>query len=431
MSSLIENLSVKGFAGIDQVDLEISRLTTLIGPQASGKSVAAKLLYFFRGVWSDLFYGGDPEDGTSDRKEVVKQQFKRYFPVETWGGDMFSLSYKAGEHEIRLRRGPSKGKPSEGLILTLPSFVDGLADAFKSYELDALSKNPRRRSPGSIRYDAWSHIEGDLKEQLDGYYFDQQLFVPAGRAFFSNIENNVFSFISRSEKKLDPFLTSFGEYYSYVKNDRFLPRSHVEHQSPLAESLLRGKFVVEKDKEFVRTTDGRVLPLGNLSSGQQEALPLLMLLDRYGDLFVRSGKERLAAYIEEPEAHLFPNFQRLITQRIAEFANAKNGSSSVFITTHSPYVLATINNLILAGKIAKASSSEKKKEIAEIVPQSMWLLKGDVRAYSFDGEGGCASVIDNETGLIDAEYLDSVSTSISNIFEELLDLGYSSGAVTE
>ncbi|MEK0188739.1 hypothetical protein [Microcoleus anatoxicus] len=41
---MAEKLTVKNFAGITDLELEIKRINILIGPQASGKSVCAKLL---------------------------------------------------------------------------------------------------------------------------------------------------------------------------------------------------------------------------------------------------------------------------------------------------------------------------------------------------------------------------------------------------
>lgn len=425
MSQGIERITIKGFAGLDSVCIDLARITALIGPQASGKSVTAKLLYFFRNIWRDLFFSLEIDKDVDSRKDAVKQTFKRYFPAETWGTAMFVLQYEIGGHKISLRRAPSRGKPSDGLILTLPVFSDELFSKLNDYVREVSAKTSP--TPFLARYEVWSRIEKDIEVCLGGNYFKSQVFVPAGRAFFSNIENNVFSFISRSEKKLDPFLTEFGEYFSYVKSGGYRRRSaKKEFSTPLAQGLLGGSLMVEDEKEFVKTEDGRLIPLSNLSSGQQEALPLLMMLEMLGDdagLGRGNDKEKHASYIEEPEAHLFPDFQRRITERIAQYAMDKNGAQSVFITTHSPYVLSTINNLLLAGRLGKAASKNRQKKISELVPIYCWLPPGSVAAYSFSKEG-CKSIMDEESGLIDAEYLDSVSTSIGKVFDGLLSIEY-------
>lgn len=42
-----QHLHVRDFGPIQSCDIEVQRLTVLTGPQASGKSTLAKLIYFF------------------------------------------------------------------------------------------------------------------------------------------------------------------------------------------------------------------------------------------------------------------------------------------------------------------------------------------------------------------------------------------------
>lgn len=44
----IQHLHVRDFGPIQSCDIEVQRLTVLTGPQASGKSTLAKLIYFFK-----------------------------------------------------------------------------------------------------------------------------------------------------------------------------------------------------------------------------------------------------------------------------------------------------------------------------------------------------------------------------------------------
>lgn len=427
MTTQPERLTIRAFAGIELISIDVGKITALIGPQASGKSITAKLLYFFRGMWQSLYYYVDGDLDPDVRKEIVKNQFRKYFPPETWGKKVFSVQYEFGEHKVLIRRAPSRGKPSDGLILYLPGFIDDLFQKLKEYTLESTSK-AKAAGLSYSRYEAWRRLENDLKAAVGAeYYFSSQLFVPAGRAFFSNVENNVFSFISRSEKKLDPFLIEFGEYFSFTKSGGFrIVSGKKEFSTPLFQGLLGGSLIIDKDKELVKTEDGRSLPLANLSSGQQEALPLLMMLESFDDdLNMNRGdaNHRHASYIEEPEAHLFPDFQKKVTEKIVEYALAPRGAQSVFITTHSPYVLSTLNVLLLAGKLGGSRRKGMQKQIGDIVPQSQWLPASAVAAYAFS-KAGCVSILDENSGLIDADYLDSVSTAISIAFDSLLEIQY-------
>jgi hypothetical protein len=153
-----------------------------------------------------------------------------------------------------------------------------------------------------------------------------------------------------------------------------------------------------------------------MSSGQQELMPLVMALKSWSPFSRRRTGSIL--YIEEPEAHLFPSgqskFVELIALLMGESATRRN---AVFITTHSPYVLAKLNNLIKAGQLA-SSTPTAAKDIEKIIPKHAWMMPGDVRCYGMDN--GTLHDITDESGLIDAEYLDGVSGTISEEFNKLL-----------
>jgi predicted ATPase len=50
--------------------------------------------------------------------------------------------------------------------------------------------------------------------------------------------------------------------------------------------------------------------------------------------------------VEEPEAYLFPVAQKQIIDLIALLAN--QNENQVIVTTHSPYILSSFNNLLYA-----------------------------------------------------------------------------------
>ena len=76
---------------------------------------------------------------------------------------------------------------------------------------------------------------------------------------------------------------------------------------------------------------------------------VLMLLDRLGRFRYSYGDDQ-SLFIEEPSAHLFPLEQKLTIELIVRlFRDLKEAGQRVrvFITTHSPYVLNSINNILI------------------------------------------------------------------------------------
>jgi hypothetical protein len=91
------------------------------------------------------------------------------------------------------------------------------------------------------------------------------------------------------------------------------------------------------------------------------------------------------------------------------------------LTTHSPYILSSFNSLIYAGQLAN-EKPELKDEISKLVAEHFWINNGTFRAYCI--HDGILKSILSESGLIDGEYLDSVSDTIGNEFDSLLRLEY-------
>jgi predicted ATP-binding protein involved in virulence len=158
--------------------------------------------------------------------------------------------------------------------------------------------------------------------------------------------------------------------------------------------------------------------LGNCSSGQQETLPLALILKRLPLLRRSNGH---TVYIEEPEAHLFPMSQRLILELIALTFNTSSPRLQVLITTHSPYVLTALNNLLQAGALYETLKKTEQVRLAKLVPQSRAIPIASVSAYALTRDG-CKSIIDPETKLLSAELIDQVSTDLAIQFDHLIGL---------
>jgi hypothetical protein len=158
----------------------------------------------------------------------------------------------------------------------------------------------------------------------------------------------------------------------------------------LVENLLSGNYVREGQDDFIDSRDGRKLPPKLWSSGQQEA-------------------------------HLFPSAQRTMTELVSLAFNAHEPAMQIFITTHSPYILTTVNNLLLAGQLyQKRISARKKSALVKIVPADRALMPGTVGAFYLD-QNGCRSILDTETDLIGTSAIDEFSGNLHEQFDALLD----------
>jgi hypothetical protein len=96
-------------------------------------------------------------------------------------------------------------------------------------------------------------------------------------------------------------------------------------------------------------------------------------------------------------------------------------NNSLAITTHSPYILTSFNNLIEAGQVAK-NKPELSEQVAKIIPERYWIKEGEFKAYAIE-DGKLQSIL-NESGFVEGNYLDQVSETISDEFDRLIKLEY-------
>src|SRR5699024_7618173 len=117
-------------------------------------------------------------------------------------------------------------------------------------------------------------------------------------------------------------------------------------------------------------SEDRYIKINFASSGQQEAVWILNVVFYY-----LLNNKKSFFIIEEPESHLFPNAQKLI----AEFISLeKNGGNKILLTTHSPYILGSINNMLYANRISKEVN---KRHLEKIISALKWLNFENVSAY--------------------------------------------------
>jgi len=124
---------------------------------------------------------------------------------------------------------------------------------------------------------------------------------------------------------------------------------------------------------FRDENNGFTLPLNLVSSSVRELTPLILNLKyilKHGDTLI----------IEEPEAHLHPENQRIL---VKYFVEAINQGLKIIITTHSEYLMEQFNNLIRLGNVNEESLKNDFKEYAKID-----ILKPeDVSIYHFKRKG--------------------------------------------
>lgn len=400
----VRKLTVKNFSVIKDAELEFGKITVLIGPQASGKSLLCRLAYFFS---REIVFIAEERiklrrDYTSFQDSLVRE-FKKWFPRTAWGTQNWHVGFTAGDYSVHLSKKDAERSEPELSI----------SDTFRlEYESGRLLAFP------DISYLPAKQIRGLMGAGV----WDSTTYIPSERTYFVDT-NKGYAVLSGDP---DPIVKKFAPLFqNSLASD--IPRERLY-------SFLQGTLVAGEDSWRFAFEDGRTLALSALSSGSKELLPLLSVLDMYEhqrpstlmQINVGVAQEDWYYfddfYIEEPEAHVFPATQKRLVQYFSELVNSPKFRARTIITTHSPYILAAFNNLIEAGQAAR-NNPDLRDRVAEIVPERYWINEGDFKAYAIE-DGVLKSIIAEDTGLVSTNYLDQVSETIGAEFDELLRLGY-------
>lgn len=426
-------LSIRNFSCIEQASLDIGQITVLIGPQASGKSVVSKLIYFFAEIFDDFLAGARDTLTYRNIERATAKKFGQWFPPSAWGPEMFEIQYRGGSASIQITRRRESGRGFDEVEVKFSQYLKIL------YEntLAACRRALRRKSVSGeasfeLKFEAIWPVMRDFRKRLTAdlgaEYPASQLFVPAGRSSYTNlgraavILEHSFNMDEITKDFVRIFMALLDGERMFYRSDK--PTSHAKefakHQKIVTDDIFGGELKLSSNDRHLATKDGRKIPLSLLSSGQQELLPLILLLKFFTQrLSVGEGAGTNYLFVEEPEAHLFPASQGRLAQHLAEIANYGAGGARLVVTTHSPYVMAKLNNLIQAHLVA-SEKEENAMAVARVVKRSAWIEPSQLRAYAIDAKNVVS--IQDDDGLINATYLDQISNDINEEFMALLEI---------
>lgn len=409
----MEKLTVKNFLIIKHAEFDVGRMNFIIGPQASGKSVLAKLLYFFREFLQTDFEHSVGNLTSEEGLEVrCKERLKQLFSDEMWSEQEFELIYGVDDQAVRV----SATRKGAFTLVCSPDLVSLRISAMEAFRerTSSLEATPESFDAAETLPFFWNRL---LRESGLQGCFRRSLYIPAGRSFFAILEKNAFAL--NENVSIDHLLGSFAARLEftkkqYEKSESRLRDEYTETQRKgmrLAESILKGSYIREYGKDWLLQGDTKV-SLATTSSGQQEALPLLLTTIFWPRIY--SFSQSSMSFVEEPEAHLFPVSQKTIVDLFALMYNKY--SHSFVITTHSPYILTAANNLTLAKDVHHANPG---LEIENMPDPDFHIAYEDVRAYTIE-DGVLVSILDDESRLIGASVIDKVSDDLSEVFDSLL-----------
>lgn len=453
----MKKLDIKKFLILNSIKIEYTDLLVIIGPQAQGKSIISKLLYFFESIdkeiISNIILGYTKSQLNKELIErflkiftlenLINTEIDIFFKNENFGCSIFKamnsskinivFDEKFNQNIKNLRLSFNKCKKLKEQF-GFPALYEALdEDRLFNINIDSIVDNYSTYYLSNGRKDLkvlFKKDKEDLNIELIKAKFRQSIefdknfinishaiYIPAGRSFFANLQKSIFNFLTNN-LPIEYFLKEFGAKYERLKNGYtehsrgfFKTNKGKSEFDAVCLNILGGNYVRQKDRDYIKSKNGDLVNLEYASSGQQEALPML--------LTISSISKNTTVVIEEPEAHLYPSAQAEVVKLIGKAYNNTDMQSKYIITTHSPYILMSINNSI-QGYNARINETKVKS-----VSAKEWVNSGikseNISAYILSG-GKIKSIIDEETGLINAYEIDQISSKLSDDFEELLGI---------
>lgn len=402
-------LTVKNVGPIREAELEVKKHTVFIGPQGTGKSTLAKLIAI----------GGDYS--IVSRKNELYEQYN----IHPYFKKASLSNFIANEYECRLRLNDTrfrlgiekamdyttykKAKDEydalEELKTSLDSLFNEVDNSFKNgipphktviNNANRIVKEYEERS-AKFNYLAFTSIVSFITS-----------YIPAERTLISILSNSIWNLIN-SEINLPKLVTLFASNFEQAR----------AQSKSIHVPFLNIIYKYRQNDDMLISNSKKSMSLAQSASGYQSIIPLLLVVEH------QRRQSRRRFIIEEPELNLYPTAQKdLIYSLIGGLQpDVEYQDAEWVITTHSPYVLTSLNTLMLAYKVAQRSD-ELRTEVEKVIPARCWINPDEFAAYYVDN-GTVRSIISEKTGLIADSELDDVSEDLAGEQDKLFELSRS------
>ena len=424
----MKRIIIKNFGAIKYFEMDLKKVNILIGPQASGKSTIAKSLFLVESVQKELI---EYIKNISSRNEIThllqyfNKRLKSFF-VEIFGTtkhmNRFEIEFIISKDKnlkfYLTNDGWVKIKYSELLKKEIENLKNDLNEFLKlnrELELNPFDdKNTTKRI----------YVFKNISKRIDDIFGSKTTieYIPAGRSLLTVFAEQIGE-INRT--KLDLITKRYIEKIinlkkifvddlnmileNYKRYDiQKIDFKRVNLAIETIQKILKGNYKFKDGEERIYFEKNRYVKINFASSGQQEAV---WILNQIYYLILHNISTFLI--VEEPEAHLYPEAQKNIVELMCLFGNKTN--NSLLITTHSPYILSSLNNLLYAGRLYKNGFD------VDFIDKYFTINIDNVNAY-FIENGKKIDIIDYDLGEIKAEAIDSASEIINSEYNRLLDI---------
>ena len=430
-------LLIENFGPIKKAQIDLKDMLVFIGPQSSGKSTLAKLIT----ILNDFnFKQNDSIQLIDELKKYNLESFLKSNTKIVYQTSFFNFQYNKKE-EVKIDyESYYKNLHSESkLLIKLKKALINLmiSSIIIDDKLELLFKELYKNIDFGINQNLKNlKLEVSFNERID-YILESYKMNPNDTLVLDNLFNvvsKVFPFISPvdsmyipAERMLLPIISS--NIAGLINNKVNIP-NHIIQATQEFEKAIQNvdsidlniigdlRYKRKSGTSYIYHNRNQKIKLKEASSGVQSILPILLLIE---SSLQNKSYINLNYVVEEPELNLYPQAQyeliKYLVKNCLETGGNNLKTKNLIITTHSPYILTAINNLLLASSKGK----NNKTETEEIVPSSSWINPEKFNAYEVKN-GKVKRIFNSKVKLIEETIIDDVSENMIEDFKDLASI---------
>lgn len=384
--------------------IPVSQVMLLIGEQSTGKSTFMKILCFCCWLEKQVMIGGDSIVSKYTHYYRFWNELKKFHHFnDEFLSDSSYIKYDGSAIQIEMR-----GKKRNAKIVRKPKFAEirhNLKISFLPSERNLLSsiqniENLYRSKDVDMLFNyilEWgeARLQFGVANPLDLVFVDKM-------KYHYDAKNGDVLTLADGHSKIKPYYASSGV------------------QSALPIQVLATYLAGEVG------TSAKISPVDYLKQLDltDSKIDIKVMTSVLKNIQNRSSYKSFHMFIEELEQNLFPKAQfelvKMLVGLLKKMEQKSTGyTSTVFLTTHSPYVLTALNVMMLASAAYEMSPDK----VNDLGLEDYVLPKGAYSAYCIK-DGHFENIVDEEFGFIKGDFLDSVSELVDNYTFELNSIIY-------
>lgn len=433
------HIVIKNVGPIKNVEFDLNKINVFMGPQSSGKSTIAKIISYCSWYEKNYILSAKPLKNFYDELLEFHNLENAYFSNESYieynsrnchivfcGSDKGNVKIEATfDADNVFKNEKIEYIPAERNIVAIPGIGEYnkghnniLGFLYEWFDAKREKKNATKfalplKSLGDISYyytqedDADHLVLSDGKEIrlqhsssglisttplivvfdhiINGIYLKKRIKSPFE---IVNLIAKLDSYDDDAKKRFQNLLNKMGENQALINN--------------LKEKM--EKLAINGDATTMKSLEELEKSIRHLQR------------DISNEMGIDADYNYSKVIIEEPESNLFPNTQQELVYYMLSALNNSLREHQLVLTTHSPYILFSLNNCMMGG-LVKENVPEKERH--SFVSQTAWIDPKKVSIYEI--HDGSLQTIQDEDGIIEDNYLNKAYKENSAEYLSLLN----------